>query len=107
MQFPMQHMVRSWIMLALFAFALIYQGMHQLDNPAEAPGECQNIEHHFHSDNQSHACEICDYQITHWTNPVALLPVQPPLVAELTLHFPELAPSKEFHQFSHRGPPTL
>ena len=94
-------------MLVLFIFALVFQGMHQLDNPAELIKSCQNSDQHFHSDDQAHACEVCDYQITHWANPVALMPGQRPMVAQLQVFLPEVTHHQEFHQFSHRGPPSL
>ena len=47
----------------LLLFALVAQGVHQINNPAKAPRECGSIEDHFHRDGQFHNCDLCDHKI--------------------------------------------
>ena len=48
---------------ALFLFALVLQGVHQLSNPAAAPVECHDSNNHIHQNPDHHSCDLCDYKI--------------------------------------------
>lgn len=53
------------LLVAVFLFALISQGMHQLNNPAKAPRECGTTDSHFHQHPFSHSCDLCDYKTSY------------------------------------------
>lgn len=48
---------------ALFLFALVLQGVHQINNPAKAPVECHDSNNHIHQSPEHHSCDLCDYKI--------------------------------------------
>ena len=95
------------ICLWIFLYAQIYTGVHQYNNPLEPVIDCSLIDHHLHQDQETHDCEICDFQLTIHPEPVKFQEAtRIPL-----LTFKHELPSGPFSQFINlrlsRAPPSV
>lgn len=98
------HLLKALFLLGLFLFALIAQGIHQLDNPVKAHKACGTVENHFHQDSQNHSCDLCDYKVN---VEAAFSKAYPPPSRISTIYpnwYQNILPAQYFC-FLQRGPP--
>jgi len=77
-----------------------------MENPAQVVVDCENNTKHLHDGVQDHDCDLCEYQVTFWVNPVVLSqPVSTALdsYVESTQDAPLLSIP---YYISLRGPPS-
>ena len=57
------HRLLAWVQLTLVAYALVYSGIHQFNNPAVLVEDCILVTHHLHQNPDTHQCDLCDYHL--------------------------------------------
>lgn len=100
------HIAGAWLMVGLFLFALAFQGVHQLKNPAKASIGCDSPFQHLHQQTRTHNCNICDYQITDYVRPLVVMEPYPQLLEGIGMGLNDSPFLPKLHQSPHRGPPV-
>ncbi len=100
------HITKATLLLLLFSFALVSQGIHQMEYPAEETSDCTNNNKHLHQDTPNHNCDLCEYQITFWVNDNPVSEVLPQYVAELKIELQDAPAIRTNYVVALRGPPS-